>query len=164
MIRRITESDSVQFLQLLKNADASGFMLFEPGERKSSEEEERKKIQRFLEDEQSIIFVFEDSDQLAGYIIGMGSSLKRKKHSAYVVVGVHSDFRGKGIGKKLFEQLFVWAKNQHLSRLELTVIKSNTRAVKLYHSLGFKIEGEKIGSLMIDGVPVDEYYMYKWID
>ncbi|WP_010531391.1 GNAT family N-acetyltransferase [Lentibacillus jeotgali] len=49
------------------------------------------------------------------------------------------------------------------TRLELTVIKDNMKAVKLYQKMGFQIEGEKVHSLIIDGQPANEYYMYKLV-
>lgn len=54
-----------------------------------------------------------------------------------------------------------WAKNKGMTRLGLTVIKNNKKAFHLYRKLGFSLEGEKINSLMINGRPMNEYYMYK---
>ncbi len=62
---------------------------------------------------------------------------------------------------KLFQRLFEWAKEMKLTRLELTVMKTNAKAYQLYRNLGFTVEGEKIHSLLVDGEPVNEYYLYK---
>ncbi|MFK4998455.1 GNAT family N-acetyltransferase [Bacillus sp. N9] len=37
----------------------------------------------------------------------------------------------------------------------------NERATKLYKKLGFEVEGEKVQSLVINGQPVNELYLYK---
>ncbi|MFE8702019.1 GNAT family N-acetyltransferase [Cytobacillus sp. FJAT-54145] len=163
MIREITLEDAGQFLPLLKHVDESGFMLFEGGERDSSEEKERQRIERFLKDPNSTIFVAEKDHQLVGYMMVLGNTVRRTQHSAYIVVGIHADYRGMGVGKNLFQEVFRWAGEKKLKRLELTVIKRNEAALHLYKKMGFMIEGEKIGSLIIDGVPEDEFYMYKWL-
>lgn len=54
-----------------------------------------------------------------------------------------------------------WALENTITRLELTVMTHNERAVRLYKKMGFKIEGLKEKSLIVDGKYVDEYYMGK---
>lgn len=70
-------------------------------------------------------------------------------------------YQGQGVASKLFVELFDWAKEVGITRLGLTVIKDNTKAFNLYRKMGFVLEGEKVHSLMIDGEPVNEYYLYK---
>jgi len=163
IIRKIKEDDATRFLELQKSVDQSGFMLFEPGERQWTVEQQQQSINRILSEENSIIFVAEENQQLAGFIVGLGSQLIRNKHSAYLVLGVHEDFRGKGVATQLFQQIFNWAKERGITRLGLTVIKTNEKAIRLYKKMGFEIEGEKVHSLIIDGKAVNEYYMYKLI-
>ncbi|WP_332871053.1 GNAT family N-acetyltransferase [Planococcus sp. MB-3u-03] len=76
-------------------------------------------------------------------------------------MGVHSDSRGKGVGKALFSHVIAWAKSVDLHRLELTVIAENVSAVALYQKMGLEIEGVKRDSLFINDGYVDEYYMAK---
>ncbi len=56
---------------------------------------------------------------------------------------VHSDMRGKGLGRKIMEHLLVEAKKEGLTKLVLTSNPSRIAAHSLYKSLGFKIVGEK---------------------
>jgi RimJ/RimL family protein N-acetyltransferase len=56
-----------------------------------------------------------------------------------------------------------WAKEVGISKLELSVIKENTNAQKLYKKLGFDIEGDRKNALIINGQFVDEFYMGKLI-
>lgn len=87
--------------------------------------------------------------------------LKRIKHTAYIVVGIREAHRGKGIGTKFFSELDLWAKENLISRLELTVMCPNVIAKHLYEKNGFEIEGIKKKSMLVDGVYVDEFYMAK---
>ncbi|GIN87923.1 GCN5 family N-acetyltransferase [Heyndrickxia sporothermodurans] len=162
-IRSIQLSDAESFVHLLTEIDDSGFMLFEPGERVTNKEKEEKRIARFLEDGRSTILVAVADEQLIGYLIAIGGSVNRKKHSAYLVLGVSEKYRGKGVASQLFNELFKWAKEKEFTRLELTVIKENEKAFQLYRKMGFVLEGEKVHSLIIDEKPVNEYYLYKLI-
>lgn len=56
---------------------------------------------------------------------------------------VDPDFHGQGLGRKIIFHLLDEIKNNHqnILRVELMVRKDNVRAVKLYESLGFNLEG-----------------------
>ncbi|WP_425453646.1 N-acetyltransferase family protein [Oceanobacillus chungangensis] len=98
---------------------------------------------------------------MGGILVGYGGDAKRNKHSAYIVIGILQDYRGKGIGTKLFEELEHWASNHNIHRLELSVVTRNEPGLSLYKKMGFEIEGTKRHSLFIDGEFVDEYEMVK---
>ncbi|MDQ6601040.1 GNAT family N-acetyltransferase [Bacillus salipaludis] len=40
-------------------------------------------------------------------MIAIGGSVKRTKHSAYLVIGILEEYRGQGIGTALFQVLFL---------------------------------------------------------
>ncbi|MGM8216342.1 GNAT family N-acetyltransferase [Bacillaceae bacterium W0354] len=164
IIRPVDLGDAEKFLTLIKKVEASGFMLYEPGERKTTVDDQKKMIERLTSDERSTIFVAEIDGNLAGYIVAIGGNVKRNRHSAYLVLGVDEDYQGKGIATKLFNHLFNWAEQVGITRLELTVIKDNIKAFNLYRKVGFTLEGEKVNSLLIDGNYANEYYLYKMLD
>lgn len=84
----------------------------------------------------------------------------RLRHSASIGIMVHKDYQGKGIGKKLMETVIDLADNWlMLKRLELGVFKDNIRALNLYKSFGFEIEGTKKCAAIRNGEYVDEYIM-----
>ncbi|WP_080848103.1 GNAT family N-acetyltransferase [Cytobacillus gottheilii] len=161
IIRSIQANDAEGFVELSKKIDESGFMLYEPGERRTTVEQQRISIERILSEKKSIIFVAEIENKLVGFIAALGKDLIRNQHSAYLVLGILEDYQGQGIATKLFDRVFEWAKELEISRLELTVIKDNTKAFNLYRKMGFILEGEKVHSLIINGQPVNEYYLYK---
>ncbi len=159
-IRQIEEKDAELFLNLLMELDhETKFMMLEPGERKNDPEVTRSIIKKNLED--SFMYVAEEEKKLVGFLTGERGSANRIKHTAYIVIGILGGHRGKGIGKKLFEELEKWAGTNNLKRLELTVMTHNEKAVNLYKKIGFKIEGVKEHSILLDGKFIDEYYMGK---
>ncbi|MEH7336765.1 GNAT family N-acetyltransferase [Neobacillus drentensis] len=162
LIREIKTDDAESFIKLIKKVESeSKFLLLEPGERKIVEEEQKKRIEIVNKSYNSTILIAEEDEQLIGYLIAMGSNAKRNKHSVYLVIGVLAEYRRRGIGTKLFEQLEKWAKEHNIHRLELTVVTKNQAGLQLYKKMRFEIEGTKRQSLFIDGKFVDEYYMSK---
>lgn len=60
-----------------------------------------------------------------------------------LTIAVDSQFQGQGWGKKLFQTLLNDVQHNHpdIMRVELIARESNTKAIKLYESLGFVQEG-----------------------
>ena len=161
-IRRVKIEDAEAFLKLNIDLDhESRFMMVEPGEREQSVDKQVNRITTSLEKRNNNIFVAEDGDVLAGYIEAEGGGYRRNSHKIHIVIGILSEYSGKGIGTKLFEHLERWAKDEGFHRFELTVMKHNERAISLYKKMGFLIEGEIRDSLLIEGEFIDEFLMSK---
>ncbi|MCE5171110.1 GNAT family N-acetyltransferase [Paenibacillus profundus] len=149
-----------RFLTLNKTLDEeTSFMLYEPGERNTTVEAQRDRIQGMLQSGRSIIYVAEEHDTLVGYIAGLGSDIQRTKHVLYIVIGILQDYAGQGIGTQLFNELLDWANEKDIVRLELTVMAHNERAIALYRKIGFTIEGVKKCSILVKEQYIDEYMM-----
>lgn len=158
-IRTAEVEDAMQLAEAIRSAEQSGMMLFGPGERKISEQAAKKMIGVFQLAERSNLFVAQLHNEIVGYLIVKGEEPARIAHRGYVVIGIKEGCRGQGIGTALFQAALDWAKTNGLRKLELTVIKTNDAAVKLYEKVGFEVEGVKKNSLCIDGKFVDEYLM-----
>lgn len=160
LIREIKPDDAERLVNLIKKVESkSQYMLFESGERNISPEQQLKRIEAMKKEDNSTIFVAEENGVLIGYLIAMGGNVKRNRHSVYLVIGILSEFRGLGVGTKLFKHLEDWTKELSIHRLELSVVTRNEAGLRLYKKMGFEIEGTKRHSLFIDGKFVDEYYM-----
>ncbi len=57
-------------------------------------------------------------------------------------VRIHSGYRGKGLGGKLFEWAIQRAKQRNCRLIQLTSNKTRTEALKFYESLGFEASHE----------------------
>ena len=161
IIRKANDRDTTQILAVMKDAEQSGFMLYAPDERNMAPASLSKLINSINQTSTSGFFIAQHEDEIVGYLLLKAESLSRTSHRAQIAVGVHSKSRGKGVGTALFDQMIHWAKQAQLHRLELTVIEHNEQAVHLYKKMGFKIEGIKRNSLLIDGQYVNELYMAK---
>ena len=162
VIREITVDDAAAFLALRRKLDEeTKFMMYEPGERKTTVDQQRNELEQLLLERTSLIVVCEMDNRLVGALTARRMNLNRVNHSAYVVVGVLQDHAGRGIGKKLFQALEDWSRDQGIHRLELTVMCHNLAAVALYTKMGFEVEGTKKHAMRVDDQYVDEYYMAK---
>ncbi|MBO8155508.1 MAG: GNAT family N-acetyltransferase [Bacillaceae bacterium] len=161
-IRHIEMEDAQSFARLLLQVDEeSEFMLFEGGERTMDVSSAETRIKTVKSENNSTIIVAEDQGKLVGYLMAMGGQARRNRHSAYLVVGLLKDYRGQGLGTRMFQKLEEWSREKNIHRLELTVISKNKAGVALYKKMGFEMEGVKKDSLYINGEYVDEYYMGK---
>lgn len=159
--RRLAVNEAEQFWYLMNQLDyETRYMLYEPGERTKNFPKIESLIRDSIEGE-DFLLVAETDHKLVGYISAQKGRLNRIAHSAYIVVGISMDYRGKGIGTEFFKQLNNWAEEKNITRLELTVICKNEVAKRLYTNSGFEIEGIKRKSVCVDGEYLDEYYMAK---
>jgi RimJ/RimL family protein N-acetyltransferase len=159
-IRVLSTDDSANFINLLETLDyETTFMMFEPGERKSTVEDTKNRIEQILSS--GMCFV---DDNLNGFILLSRGQCNRVSHVGYLVMGIKQAASGKKLGTLLFNKMIKWATENNLHRLELTVMVQNESGVNLYKKMGFDIEGIKKDSMCIDGVYVDEYYMSKLLE
>jgi ribosomal protein S18 acetylase RimI-like enzyme len=96
----------------------------------------RRSIRRFIISEQSIFLVARSADGLAGYLLIIfhrGTRLAR-----LYSIAVAPDWRGHGIAKALLNAGEAAALERGAIHLRLEVAQSNTPAITLYQSLGFR--------------------------
>lgn len=164
IIRDVELKDSGKIIDLLKVLDTeTEFMLYEPDERNYDLENQKQIIEGFITSPSKTMLVSENSRDITGFIVGIGGSTQRTKHNLYIVIGIKQNFTGQNLGATFFEILEKWAKKHNFSRLELTVMTHNQRAIKLYKSIGFLQEGVKHNSIKLKNGFVDEICMYKLI-
>lgn len=164
-VRSVEKKDASSLIELMHRLDReTQFMLLEPDERKITLQEQEAIIESFQNSDKKVMFVASESNEIHGYVAGVGNATRRNSHSMYCVIGVQQGSTGKGLGGKLFNSLESWAADNGITRLELTVMCHNERAKRLYESRGFFVEGIKKNSLRVNGEYVDEYYMAKLLD
>jgi putative acetyltransferase len=105
--------------------------------------------------------VEEDGVKRVVGVIGLNvNQSPRVRHSASLGIMINRDYQGKGIGRALLNKVIDLADNWlMLVRLELGVFTDNERAINLYKSLGFEIEGTKRCAIIRNGQYADEYMM-----
>lgn len=92
-----------------------------------------------LDDENAYYLVALADDGVVAY----GGFHKVLDEGQVANIAVRSDVRGKGIGRQLTSNLIDLAKKNGVKRMTLEVKDCNERAINLYRSLGFEVEGTR---------------------
>jgi len=165
-IRPLTLADAPAFLALLRLLDQeTTFMLYEPGERRTTLAQLLGEIERLDHAPNRAIFVAATAENdLAGYIAATGGSARRNRHKADLTIAVTQEHSGQGLGTRLMQTIEEWARAQGLHKLELTVMAHNERAIALYRKMGFRDEGRQADSLLVNGRYIDELSLGKLLD
>ena len=117
----------------------------------------RKRIESAAPGDLFLVAVLEE--QIVGSA-GLNRLSGRRAHVAKVGMGVHDDFRQRGIGTALLAAVVEVADRWlGLKRLQLTVYADNEPAIRLYRKFGFEKEGRLRAFAFRDGVYVDALAM-----
>lgn len=81
------------------------------------------------------------------------------RHIGTLGMGLAPEWRGKGIGRALITETIARARAAGMTRIQLDVHATNTRAVALYESVGFVREGVKRKAFLADGHSDDAIMM-----
>ncbi|MGX1194565.1 N-acetyltransferase family protein [Metabacillus sp. SLBN-84] len=111
------------------------------GEAHLNEHRFRQLIMDDAEKTCNLFLVAEANGKIAGFSRCEGSSLQRLAHQAEFGVGVLKEYWRLGIGKNLLKESIAWAEEAGLKKLTLKVLQTNEKAIKLYESCGFEVEG-----------------------
>jgi RimJ/RimL family protein N-acetyltransferase len=156
-IRPARPGDATRLLDLQRALDReSRFMLLEPEERTTDPVRLRDRLSEEADPSYTIVA---DDGGLAGYIEVTVLPFARARRTGYVVMGVRAARAGQGVGTALLQAAAEQARRQGMRRLELTVMTHNRRALGLYLTCGFEVEGLRRSALVLDGTNTDEYYM-----
>jgi RimJ/RimL family protein N-acetyltransferase len=99
----------------------------------------------------------------SGAVVGWCDIERRRRegfrHVGRLGIGMVPEVRGRGLGRRLMMEGIDAARRQGMERIELEVFASNTRAIALYESLGFRHEGRKRHARKLDGAYDDDVLM-----
>ncbi|HEY5825240.1 MAG TPA: N-acetyltransferase [Cyclobacteriaceae bacterium] len=143
-IRTAVPEDANRIKVLYKEVIQSG-----GGLARSEEEVTDEYVNHFIEEglNDGLIIVVEHPDnpeQLIGEVHAYPSTVKTFKHVlSDFTIAVHPQFQGKKIGRTLFTIFLeeVGKNRTDIGKVELFVRESNSKAIQLYQSMGFLIEG-----------------------
>ncbi len=89
----------------------------------------------------------ESQGRIAGYILFWLLPGEIDIHN----IAVHQDFRRRGLGRGLLENVIAKARERGSTRITLEVRKSNAVAQRLYQAVGFAVSGVRRGYYSDDG-------------
>jgi GNAT superfamily N-acetyltransferase len=123
-------------------------------------------IERDTDHPRNICLVAEADGRIIGYSRCAGHDLQRFKHKVEFGVGVLKQYWGFGIGTNLLQTSISWADANGITKIILNgVLETNEKAIRLYQSLGFEVEGIlKKDRILSDGKYYSTYMMARYTD
>lgn len=161
-IREARPQDAEQLIGHVQrlSEEPNAEITWSPGEFNYTVEQEQEILNQFHQRDNSVYLVAEVDGQIVGIVTLEGGRRKSNRHSAVLGISVRDTWRGKGIGKQLMAQAIEWANQTGMiKRIELLVNVRNTRALHLYQSFGFEIEGRRRNPFYQNGLYHDDYLM-----
>jgi ribosomal protein S18 acetylase RimI-like enzyme len=83
--------------------------------------------------------------ELEGELAGLVLVSRRGRSVRVAAMGIAPEARGRGLGRRVLEQVIAGCRERGEPALTLEVIESNTPAVKLYRSMGFEVRRRLVG-------------------
>lgn len=107
----------------------------------------------------AIQFFALDQEEVVGWADVFPAWAHAVSHCGSLGMGVHPNFRGQGLGRRLLQACIqkAWAKG--LVRIELEARADNEAAIALYESFGFKHEALKAKAMRFDETYFDTVQM-----
>ena len=146
MIRKATHNDIPRILELLSQVNdvhAEGRPdFFIKGKRKYNEED----LLKIINDDTTPVFVCEENDDIKGYAFCVIQDLSqcdnlRPDKSLYIDdICVDENYRRHGVGKKLYEHVVQFAKEEKCFNITLNVWAKNLSAQAFYESMGMTVQ------------------------
>lgn len=98
--------------------------------------------------------VAEDDGEVVGFLVGLLS--QSRPDEAYVhFVGVHPGYRGQGVARRLYDELFTRVRALGRTRVRCVTSPVNRASIAFHTRLGFTTEP---GDTTVGGVPVTTDY------
>lgn len=105
---------------------------------------ERAWIAEMNAGEGTLALVADGPDGIVGMLSFRAEARRRMAHWGHFGIGVHSTWRGRGVGRALLTGLMDWAADHPtVEKVCLGVMAGNRGAYRLYHNLGFRAEGQR---------------------
>ena len=111
---------------------------------------------RHNEVESRVFFVALVNDEVVGWAHIEAQEMDKLRHTAQLTFGVVDEYRGHGIGTRLFERALDWASGNGYEKLYQSIPATNELALDFLEDRGCEVEARREDHYKIDGDYVDE--------
>ena len=132
-VRSANETDAKNLSEVRLQTDGETENLDrERGEAYIDESGFKEIIKEDTESTNNLLLVAEVDEMIVGFSRCAGNNLKRTSHKVEFGVCVLKEFWGYGIGKNLLKESIEWADSNEIKKINLSVLETNEKAIKLY--------------------------------
>ena len=142
LIRQAVESDAESFLAMAKEIAAETRNLCSTPEEYGFTVEQEAAWIRSQNENGGLVQVVEVDGELVGNcLLHPQGGRKRVLHRCGIGIALKKSVWGNGLGTKLFENAIIAAKELGYEQMELEVVSTNERGIRLYEKMGFRTVG-----------------------
>lgn len=166
LIREALPEDAAKLIEYVDMvAGETDNLTFGTGEFGLSIEDEEKYLEVSKNTQNAVYFIALENDKIVGALSFSAGKRARISHRGEFGISVSKEYWGRGIGRSLINELIAWARNSSIIRMiNLEVRADNDRAIILYKSCGFTIDGVVKRGMQVNGIFIDLYLMGLEID
>jgi ribosomal protein S18 acetylase RimI-like enzyme len=124
-------------------------------------EQTRSFLKRVVKDSLPQVMAVVD-EEVVGFCDILPFAAEGFTHVGRLGMGVRSEWRRQGIGRRLLDACLALARDAGLEKVELEVFSDNLAAIRLYESFGFKDEGTRVRGRKLEGRYQDVHLMALW--
>ena len=95
--------------------------------------------------------VVRSAERVVGWCDVQRHGFEGFRHGGVLGIGLRPEWRTRGVGAALLARTLEAAEAEGMTRVELEVFASNTRAIRLFERAGFQREGLKRRARLLDG-------------
>lgn len=139
LVRNAEPDDAAAIITLMKDVfDESEYHLSITEDFKTTEEEQRQWIQKFLDDPGKLMLVAEADGKIVAILEFDNDYRQRLKHRGTVWVSIASGMRNRDLGTALGIHGFQWVgTNSLIEKVYMHVLSTNERSLALCRKMGF---------------------------
>lgn len=132
------EEDLFNFFKNLDEETLYNFSLYP----NANDSREAKRLSKsLLKEKNQKIFGSFSENKMTGYGILRFFPKETKKSICNLGIVTSKEFRGRGYGTMLANEMIKWAKKNNFKKIWLTVYSDNLKAINFYSKLDFQMEG-----------------------
>ncbi len=165
-LRTVRVEDAMEVLSIQRDVIGEGeYFINIPEEFDKTNEQQREWIEKVLKNDRDTMIVAEVDGKVVGWVVFISQERKRMSHTGSFGIMIDEQYRDRGIGRLLLQEMITWAEhNPLIEKVSLGVFSTNHRAIALYKSMGFVEKGRKVKEFKFSkNEYVDDVLMYKYI-
>ena len=161
LIREACPEDAGAILDYVEEVSGeTDFLSFGPGEFKQTKAAEEAFLRQCRNVDHQLFLLGLVEGMIVSALTFSAGNRPRVRHRGEFGISVRKDHWSLGIGSLMLDTLLVWAKHVgRVKKINLRVRTDNHRAIALYKSKGFVIEGTIHKEICIDG----QFYHHHWM-
>jgi RimJ/RimL family protein N-acetyltransferase len=161
-IREARAEDARALNRAIGQVEDETEFLGEPGEYLSWADGFAERLRAQQARQSGIHLMASHGGEIIGFLAAFAGATERERGAIFIAsVGLRRNWRGRGVGTRLFRAIEDWALARNAWRLELRVDTENAVGLALYRNRGFAVEGKIADAFHVDGGRREHFLMGK---